>query len=107
MLAERAWRWASTESTYARLEVVSRRRSQGSAERSAGRREPRWWSEATDGIGTGHDLGTSRTMFLPGQDAGPDTGAAFERKVASLAAVIDEQAPDVLNAAGGRTRRRA
>lgn len=35
-------------------------------------------------------------LFLPKQDSGPETAAAFARKVASLATVIDQQAPDVL-----------
>jgi endonuclease/exonuclease/phosphatase family metal-dependent hydrolase len=34
-------------------------------------------------------------LFLPGHDAGPDTEEAFADKLASLAAVIDQVAPDV------------
>jgi hypothetical protein len=34
-------------------------------------------------------------LFLPGHDAGPDTKEAFARKLASLAAVIDQVATDV------------
>jgi Endonuclease/Exonuclease/phosphatase family len=34
-------------------------------------------------------------LFLPGQDGGPDSEVAFEAKLASLAAVIDQVAPDV------------
>jgi hypothetical protein len=34
-------------------------------------------------------------LFLPGQDGGPDTEAAFQAKLASLAAVIDQVAPDI------------
>ena len=35
-------------------------------------------------------------LFLPGDDAGPDTQATFDRKTAALAAVIDAETPDVL-----------
>jgi endonuclease/exonuclease/phosphatase family metal-dependent hydrolase len=34
-------------------------------------------------------------LFLPGQDGGPDTEQAFEHKLTSLAAVINQAAPDV------------
>jgi hypothetical protein len=34
-------------------------------------------------------------LFLPGQDGGPTTEAAFQDKLTSLAAVIDQVAPDV------------
>jgi endonuclease/exonuclease/phosphatase family metal-dependent hydrolase len=34
-------------------------------------------------------------LFLPSQDGGPDSDEAFEVKLASLAAVIDQAAPDV------------
>lgn len=34
-------------------------------------------------------------LFLSGQDGGPDTEAAFDDKLASLAAVIDQVAPDI------------
>ncbi len=35
-------------------------------------------------------------LFLPGDDAAPDTHATFDRKIASLAAVIGAQARDIL-----------
>jgi endonuclease/exonuclease/phosphatase family metal-dependent hydrolase len=34
-------------------------------------------------------------LFLPGQDGGPDSEVAFQAKLASLAAVIDQVAPDL------------
>ena len=34
-------------------------------------------------------------LFLPGQEGGPTTEAAFQDKLASLAAVIDQVAPDI------------
>jgi len=34
-------------------------------------------------------------LFLPGQDGGPDSEAAFQAKLAALAAVIDQVAPDL------------
>jgi endonuclease/exonuclease/phosphatase family metal-dependent hydrolase len=34
-------------------------------------------------------------LFLPGQDGGPTSEAAFQEKLTSLAAVIDQVAPDV------------
>jgi hypothetical protein len=37
-----------------------------------------------------------QNLFLPSNEAGPDDQGAFERKLASLAAVIDQAAPHVL-----------
>ena len=37
-----------------------------------------------------------QNLFLPGDEAGPEGQAAFEQKIASLAAVIDRAGPDVL-----------
>jgi exonuclease III len=35
-------------------------------------------------------------LFLPFEEGGPDTQAAFDRKLASLVGVIDQEHPDVL-----------
>lgn len=37
-----------------------------------------------------------QNLFLPTHDAGPDNQATFSRKLASLAAVIDQERPDLL-----------
>ena len=45
-------------------------------------------------------------LFLPAKEGGTDDESVFQRKLAALATVIDQEAPHVLALAGDRLRRR-